>query len=256
MIKYVVKLVSLSSKSGKTTVGTRLVDYLRRKGYNVGVIKHCHKDIILDIKDSSRYLEVGADEVLASSKDLVVMYKRSLVDDLKKVLDYINTPIVVVEGYRGSDIGDNVGIVRDVNDFRELLRTLPKKLDAIVSNDDEVLNEALSNGIKTFRFNEVELLGMWVERRALENILGSLPRKDCGLCGYSSCEVFAQAYLKGVNVRCVHTQQSVRLLVNDYEIMLNPFVSNLIASLVNGLVNTLKGIPLRRDKIVIEVNNK
>ncbi len=256
MIKYVVKLVSLNSKSGKTTVGTRLVEYLRRNGYNVGVIKHCHRGILLDIKDSSRYLEVGADEVLASSKDLIVIYRRPLVDDLRKVLEYMNTPIVVVEGYRGSDIGDNVGVVRDINDFRELLRILPKKLDAVVSNDDEVFKEALSSGIKAFRFNEVGLLSEWVEKRALESIVKSLPRKDCGLCGYSSCEVFAQVYLKGVNTRCVHTQQLVRLLVNDVEITLNPFVSSLISSLVNGLVNTLKGIPSRRDRIVIEVSNK
>ncbi|MEM1601230.1 MAG: molybdopterin-guanine dinucleotide biosynthesis protein MobB [Sulfolobales archaeon] len=255
MVKYVVKIVSPGSGSGKTYVGTKLVGYLKERGYYVGVVKHCMHDLILEGKDTSRYLEVGADVVVASSKNILVSYVRPWVDDLKKVLELIETPLVVVEGFRTSNIGDTAGVIRDFDEFEELIRS-GVRLDAIISGDDGVVRELLGRGFKAFSLNDLRQFYEWVEGRALETVVNSLPGKDCGMCGYSSCRLFSTAYLKGVRTYCVNTMRDVRLTINGDEVQLNPFVRRLVTSLVEGIINSLKDVPARRGRVVLEISYK
>ncbi|MEM4519441.1 MAG: molybdopterin-guanine dinucleotide biosynthesis protein MobB [Sulfolobales archaeon] len=254
MIKYVLKIVSLTSNSGKTYLGSKLVRSLKEKGYRVGVIKHCPHGISLEVKDTSKYLGVGADAVYASSDDLLISYVKPWVDDLKKVLELIDYPVVVVEGYRESAIGDTIGVVRDVNEFNELVLKGGVKVDVIVSDDDEVIKEAMDKGLKVFRFGGLDHLLSWVEGRALRTIIDSLPKKDCGLCGFSSCEAFSKAYLMGLNHYCVYVMRKVRLLIDGREVELNPFVEKVFLSIIEGLLKPLKGVPPKKGKVVVELS--
>ncbi|MCS7109046.1 MAG: molybdopterin-guanine dinucleotide biosynthesis protein B [Sulfolobales archaeon] len=256
LIRYVMKIVSPLSNSGKTYLGTKLVKHLTTKGYKVGVVKHCAHGISLEVKDTAKYLEVGADAVIASSNDLLVIYVKPLVDDLRKVLEFIEHPVVIVEGYRRSDLGDTVGVARDIDELNELVLKERIKLDAVVSDNDAVIKEALSKGLKAFKFSDLNSLFDWVEERALRSVMDSLPKKDCSLCGFSSCEFFSKAYLKGSNKHCVYAARSVKVLIDGKVIQLNPFVENMIISVVEGLLNPLKGVPPRKDKMVIEISYK
>lgn len=255
MVKYVIKIVSLGSGSGKTYIGTKLVGYLKGRGYYVGVVKHCMHDLILEGKDTSRYLEAGADAVVASSKDVLASYVRPWVDDLKKVLEFVETPLIIVEGFRSSSIGDTVGVIGDAGELEELIRS-GVKLDAIISGNDELVKELLSKGFKAFSLNDLRQFYMWVEERALDAVTNSLPGKDCGMCGYSSCRSFSVAYLRGVKTYCVNMMRDVRLIIDGGEVELNPFVKKLIASLVEGIINPLKDVPARKGRVVLEVSYK
>ncbi len=251
-IKYTVKLISSRSGSGKTYVGTRLVGYLKKKGYSVGVVKHCAHGLVIEGKDSSEYLDAGADVVAASSADILITYVKPWVDDLRKVLEFVETPIVVVEGFKASGIGDNVGVLRNVDELNELMSN-GIKLDAVLSDGREVLKEASNKGLQAFSFKGLEAFFRWVEEKALNTVKGSLPGKDCGACGYSSCEAFAAAYLKGVNAHCVNTTLNVRVFVDRNELQLNPFVERLIASVIEGLISPLKNVPVRRSRVSVEI---
>ncbi len=253
MIKYVIKLVSLSSGSGKTYVGTKLVEYLKRRGYKVGVVKHSVHPLILEGKDTSRYLDVGADVVIASSKGILISYVKPWVDDLRKALEIIESPIVIVEGFRTSDIGDTAAIIRNVDELEELINSKNIRLDIIISDDDDAIKEAVSKGLNAFRFNDLKPFYTWVEEKALKSVVDLLPQSNCGLCGYSDCKSLATAYLMGVKTYCVNMIHNVRLIVNGSEVQLNPFVEKMIASVIEGLISPLKGLPIRKDKVVIEV---
>lgn len=252
MLKYVVRLISISSNVGKTSLGTKLVNYLVRRGYDVGVIKHCVHGMELEVKDTLRYLEAGAKLVAASSKDLLIIYNPLAVDDVKYVLQYVDKPIVIVEGFKSQPVGDAIAIVHSTDEFNNLVNTT--EVSAVLSDDVEVINVASSKGIPAFRTNDVEKLFKWVESRALESIINSLPRRDCGICGYTSCTTFAYAYLKREVDECPVTSQ-VKLLVNNIAIQLNPFTKRMISSIINGLLNSLKDVPQTRRKIIIELTS-
>lgn len=252
MLRYVVRIISTSSRSGKTEIGTRVASCLLGMGYDVGAIKHCSHGIELEVKDTSRYISSGVKLVVASSKDLLVIYKSQVIDDLGYVLRYVDKPLVIVEGFRDQVLGDSIGIVRSLEDLKELVRIVGR-LDAIASDDEEAARVALDSGIAVFRLNDYEGMAGWIKERALSTIIGRLPGNNCGMCGFATCKSFAEAYLKGLAKTCPATSD-VRLVVNDINVSLNPFVKRLISSIVDGLLNSLKEVPQRKRRVLIEVN--
>lgn len=96
--------------SGKTTLVTKLVGELRRRGYRVATVKHAHHDFDIDRQgtDSYRHRAAGASEVL-----LVSVRRWALIHELGEApeppLDELLsklTPcdVVVVEGYKREPI--------------------------------------------------------------------------------------------------------------------------------------------------------
>ncbi|MEP0322111.1 MULTISPECIES: molybdopterin-guanine dinucleotide biosynthesis protein B [Hyphomicrobiales] len=96
--------------SGKTTLVTKLIGELRRRGYRVASVKHAHHDFDIDHEgtDSYRHRAAGASEVL-----LVSARRWALIHELGKErepsLDEIlrklaPSDFVVVEGYKREPI--------------------------------------------------------------------------------------------------------------------------------------------------------
>ena len=100
--------VSAWSGSGKTTLLTELIPHLKFAGLRLTVIKHGHHKIELDTpgKDSYRFREAGADQVLlASRKRLAIMQecKTQREPELVDVLRFVNpdcADLVLVEGFK------------------------------------------------------------------------------------------------------------------------------------------------------------
>ncbi len=65
------------SGSGKTTFLEKLIPYLKRKGYSIGVMKHAHCGVDMDKKgkDSWRHKNAGAAATLVISPGLISMVK-------------------------------------------------------------------------------------------------------------------------------------------------------------------------------------
>lgn len=96
--------------SGKTTLVTKLVGELRRRGYRVATVKHAHHDFDIDHEgtDSYRHRAAGASEVLLVSTrrwalihELGQEREPSLDEILKKLTP---SDVVVVEGYKREPI--------------------------------------------------------------------------------------------------------------------------------------------------------
>ena len=101
------------SDAGKTTVIEKLVPELKKRGYCVGTIKHSEHESNFDTegKDSWRHFASGADAVLVSSADKIVMIRKQecRADDSHAQLAFLGShlsdvDVVLVEGFKKAEI--------------------------------------------------------------------------------------------------------------------------------------------------------
>jgi molybdopterin-guanine dinucleotide biosynthesis adapter protein len=98
------------SGAGKTTLVTRLIPELNRRGYSVSTIKHAHHDFDVDRpgKDSFEHRAAGASEVLVASAARIALMRElrgasepSLADLLRMLAP---VDLVLVEGFKRDPI--------------------------------------------------------------------------------------------------------------------------------------------------------
>lgn len=94
------------SGSGKTTLLTSLLPALRQRALSVSAVKHAHDGFDMDRpgKDSFRYREAGAQEVVVVSRDRWAMLHEAQAKDEIQLDDVLrrmtDVDIVLVEGFR------------------------------------------------------------------------------------------------------------------------------------------------------------
>ncbi|MGE5416296.1 MAG: formate dehydrogenase accessory sulfurtransferase FdhD [Acidobacteriota bacterium] len=146
---------------GKTTVLLQVVKTLKANGYRVGVIKHSHKDFVLDVpgKDSERLAEAGADAVAISSPQKVAYYSDVLKEKtLTEMVDMMGDllDVVLVEGYK-EDVYPKIEVARkEISE--EFLN--PNNLVGIITNI-----ETSRSDVPVFGFDEVEALIWYLETK-------------------------------------------------------------------------------------------
>lgn len=132
----VVSVVGCSG-SGKTTLLEKLIRELKRRGYRLAVIKHhYHADFEIDVpgKDSYRFAQAGADEVVIAAPHSVVSIRRcehqpELAEVAARIQD---VDLIITEGYkrasapkievvRTGDLGEGAGEPVLVSRHDELL---------------------------------------------------------------------------------------------------------------------------------------
>ncbi len=95
--------------SGKTTLVTRIVEELTRRGYRVSTIKHAHHafDIDKEGADSYRHRQAGASEVaIVSGHRWALMHELRGEDEpaLSDVIARLSPcDIIIIEGYKRED---------------------------------------------------------------------------------------------------------------------------------------------------------
>ncbi len=104
--KSVISIISSSSNSGKTTLIEGIIRILKSRGYKVGAIKNDVRKFQIDYpgKDSFRFTEAGADNVVIASESTVAMIRkvnqRRSIEEL--LLLFQDVDIVIVEGFKGN----------------------------------------------------------------------------------------------------------------------------------------------------------
>ncbi len=211
----IISIVGLKN-TGKTTLVTKIVGELVKRGYRVGTVKHSHHGFDLPGKDTWKHQESGAELVVGSGKGTFFSFADDMeLDNILNLMKFIkNLDFVVLEGFKNAEYAK--------------ITTSDLEDDFIIKN------------VNAMKINEVDLISLvdLVEERSY----GMIQELNCKKCGFESCDEFIKAKLGGhvSNVDCKTESDQVLLKINDYMIPLNPFVRGFIEESVTGMVNSLK----------------
>jgi molybdopterin-guanine dinucleotide biosynthesis protein B len=207
------------SDSGKTTLIEKLVPELTRRGYRIATVKHDTHGFEVDRegKDSWRHKQAGAHTVVISSPRKV-----ALIGDVEKDL--------TLDEIRGKWIQDvdliiSEGYKRDIQPKIEVFRKEKHKKLLCTKKDNliaVVSNQKFRVGVPCFDLEDMNGLSNFVE----EEFLKSKKEKE------------------------------LSLRVNGRPIPMTPFVRDLLAKTIKGMLSALKGCETsERIEIRIEGNN-
>lgn len=221
------------SKTGKTTLISRLIGELRKKGYNVGSVKNIHSanfTIDSEGKDTWEHTHAGAKVVVARSKDEVaflVNHSMSPSEVMAIIENIARLDIVLVEGYWEDDS--------------------PK---VVLGDMDEKPNTVIN-------YKDIfdEILEFVVEGIEEERVLKQLPGLDCGKCGLDFCKQLAKAIKEDKNTLedCFYySEKKISLSVDGKEIPMGKFAKEIVSGAVTGMISSLKGVDAKKD-IKIEI---
>jgi len=223
------------SNTGKTELVTSLIGKLREEGMTVVTIKHVHEEGILlpEGKDTTRHIDAGALSSTAVSADTMVTYMKGngSLDEALLVAQTSNPDVVLVEGFKGSDI--------------------PK----VVLGDVEAGGEIVARGEGPQQVIEAALSHI---RRSVsvERAFKQLAGLDCGKCGVPTCWEMAQKIADG-NAQVSDCQSlgsgKVRIEVGGRLVSVGPFVEDIVSGTILGMVRSLKGAE-DAVKVTIEVD--
>ena len=103
--KQFILAVSGVKNSGKTTLITKILPFLKAKGLNVAVIKHDGHDFEADVPetDSWKFAKAGADSTLIFSKTKYMMiHYDTVLSEEEFIASFPSADIILLEGFKYS----------------------------------------------------------------------------------------------------------------------------------------------------------
>lgn len=166
MKEYKQKVIAMSGikNSGKTTLITRLIPYLKEKGIKIATIKHDGHDFEPDREgtDTYRHRKSGAYGVGIFSQNKWMIIKEEEDVPISKFIDqFPEADLIFLEGFKYSNY-PKIEIVR--SEVSSLPISRPETVIAYVSD----LNR-FSKDIKQFGLDEVEELAEYIYRQVIEH---------------------------------------------------------------------------------------
>jgi molybdopterin-guanine dinucleotide biosynthesis adapter protein len=238
--------VSGFQNSGKTTLVTKLIGELIKRGYSVSSVKDIHSTKFTpDKKDSDSYKHTlaGSNPVFARGlKQTSVVWNEQF--PIMEILSEINTDFVIIEGMKTSDFP------------KIICAESTTQLDEIVDGTTFAISGKISDNQTSYNhlkiFSDIRKLVDLAEDKVFK-LLPFAKKGKCGLCG-ASCRNITEEILSGKKTRdaCKYSCDSdIVLKVNGKVIDNAPFVKEILKGTVSGFVRNLKGC--EKGKIEIEV---
>lgn len=189
--------------SGKTTVAVAVVEYLKKQGYAVGVIKSSSEpEVNFDNPntDTGKHKEAGADSVMFVGPDQMVLQTQKSDLTLQTLAHryFPHVDIVIGEGFKHARQIPKIEVLRDTS------KSLKGKITGVIA----IVTDHEMSGDYVFRSSEKQEVGMFIEKRFLSD-----KKKD---------------------------KEITSLLVNGQKIHINTFIQEALAGSISGLVSTLK----------------
>lgn len=238
--------------SGKTTTIENIIRELKRRRYSIGSVKEIHyEDFAIDTLGSNtdRHRTAGAELVTARGyNETDILFPEKL--SLENVLRFYDQDFVVLEG------------VTDYNLPKILTAKSIEEIDERIDESVFVISGRIANKIDYYKGipvinsmeKAIELVDMIEEK-----VFTKLPDFDpncCLACGYD-CRTLGNKILKGEAKRedCILSDSKIKLLIDDKEIDMVPFVQNILRNTIEAVVSELDGYK-KEAKIQIQIGNK
>ncbi len=202
------------SNSGKTKLIEEILQKIKGK-YRIAVVKHTPHGIDLKGKDSWRFKDAGANEVVLLGDEVVrFQNSQSLFSVLKSLKDY---DIILVEGFKKE-------------------KFVPK----VCLGSEECENCVLEKPDLSAVLDYIK------EHLEIERILKKLPNFNCGECGHKNCEEMARAIYRGEdkfeNCRYWNPNAQISVKVNGKDIYMGRFAQDVAMNTILGLLSSFKGV--------------
>ncbi|HNZ83244.1 MAG TPA: molybdopterin-guanine dinucleotide biosynthesis protein MobB [Sedimentibacter sp.] len=226
------------TKSGKTTTIENIISELRRRGYTVGSVKEIHfKKFKMDVEGTNTHRHKIAGSQLVTARgayETDIMFQEKL--DINDLLNFYNHDYVVMEGVRDT-CAPKIVTAYDV--------------EGILDRMDEttfLISGQISNGMREFEgipvinsITEIERLVDLIEEKVFDR-LPDMKDECCRKCGYT-CSQLSSKILRGQKEMgdCALSKQDVILKINGKEIIMVPFVQNILKNAVEAVSKELSG---------------
>ncbi len=212
--------------SGKTLLGSFIVENLTKKGLKVGVIKSFHhEEIVTDFpsKDTWLYREKGAFLTSLFQTSLFTCYfgksffssyqERDLFTFWESI--FWDCDLVLLEGFKNLDSVLKLWCLKEGESPEEIKKNLKNLLGFVVISNSE----------------------HWKKLFPQENILSLERGKE----------------ILNLVEKFLSKEPEVLLKVNEYKIPLNPFVQSVLKSTLEGFLKALKKVPEKIEKLEIKI---
>ncbi len=126
------------SNSGKTTLITKIIGELKKRGYRASVIKHTfhHLETDPEGKDTGRFRNSGAENVLITNDSELMLFTRleaplSPEELVKRYMD-ADSDLVIIEGFKSSSL-PKIEVIGD-SEEAPLHESGVRNIDALISD--------------------------------------------------------------------------------------------------------------------------
>jgi len=257
--------------SGKTTVAERIVSTLVKRGFKVAAAKHISKEgfsMDKEGKDTWRYSTAGANPVIAvSNREVTIKLKAGAnvpsIEPMLRISAENNADALLIEGFsfialKNKEIGKII-CVRNLSEYDEYKEKAEGEVLAYCSF--KPLGEPILEIRENLQRIADEAVKFITKRQKIFNILKALAGLNCRKCGRSSCLELAEAIYAGkASVKeCVplnlKSKLKTRIIIEESDVPIQPFVSEVIRKSVLGMISVLKGVDISgEEKIRIEIS--
>ncbi len=227
-----------TSKTGKTTIIENIIKELRRRRYTVGSVKDIHfEKFAIDTEgtNTDRHKKAGSQLVTARGMyETDVLFPERI--SMDKLLRFYDHDFVILEGVTDINAPRIVAAI-DREGIEAKHDELTFCISGIISNTEtEYKGLPVINSV-----DNIEKLVDLIEEKVYDR-LPDFPPECCDACGFN-CRELGSRILKGEAKRedCKILDTEVELLVDGNKIQIVPFVEDILANAVLGVVKELEG---------------
>ena len=237
--------------TGKTTLACTIIAELTKLGYKVASVKDIHNQAYyadLDGKNTALHAKAGSQVVFAKGlHDSALLFPRSL--QLQEILPLLQADFLIIEGMKDAPVPKLV-CAENTAQLAELVDGTCFGISGLIAD----------------KLNTYEGLPVFCLQRNLPQLLSTvlsqsfeiLPLSDpecCSACG-KSCYQMAVDIVQGTATRSdclLDNAADTKLIIDGQEIVIVPFVQNLLRDMILAFVGNLKNSD-SKGRIVIEIN--
>ncbi|NCA67357.1 MAG: molybdopterin-guanine dinucleotide biosynthesis protein B [Clostridia bacterium] len=223
--------------TGKTTTIEQIIKELKERGYSVGTVKEIHYDAFrIDTpgKNTYRHREAGADTVTARAHhETDIMYKGHM--PIYDILKRYSEDYIILEGVRDAIVPE-IALCKE--DEQPELMPLTFAVSGVYANNH--CGTYLGLPVINAQTDIKALVDLIIKK--VPPLFYDIDPACCSKCGYD-CRGLLAAILRGEKSYsdCVLSSNIVSLKINGKDIVMVPFVQNLLNNVILGVVSELNG---------------